>query len=441
MGNLASNWRDQRLEASSADVPWTADNLEGVAEELLANVSASGVAIVRGDTEVAGTLVCVVSVGTCVPPPAAQVDPNSGISGRCIRERRTQRCYDTRIDPRVERAASERLGIRSLVAAPMIVGSHCIGLIEAVSDRPGHFDEVRAAVVESGAARAAALIAAEQSFSESLSRDAVPPDCHETANVLQASALPHEVEQTSAEDVHVERSTAKGKQDLRFSGAKEEAQRRFKPWVAVIAAVLLATLVTLYGLHRHTNSRLANSHSTAQALPSDLPVRQAIPNRTTAAPPTEQAKESYAGPGLAAAAGARRGVISDQIRLARAYLSGDGVPKSLEKAASWYIIAGENGSAQAKRRSIELTRGMAPSEIAQIRFDVGKMNMEGIGTRKNFVAAYTWFELSKAAGDVRAEAAEQRLRSQMQPAEVQEGKHRAFLWLQSHVTKTIVPND
>ena len=435
MGNVASNWRDQRLEVSSADVPWTADNLEGLAAELLANVTASGVAIVREDTELAGTLVCAVSVGTCVPPPAAHVDPNSGISGRCIRERRTQRCYDTRIDPRVERAASERLGIRSLVAAPMIVGSHCIGLIEAVSDRPGHFDEVRAAVVESGAARAAALITAEQSFLESLSSDAVPPDYHETANVLQASVLAHEVEQTSAQDVHVDRSTAKSKQDLRFGDAKEDAAR-FKPWPAAIAAVLLAILVTLYGLQRHTNSRIANSHSMAQALLSDLPVRPIVtPNRTTAAPPIEHANESYAAPRLAAAAGARRGVISDQIRLARAYMSGDGVPKSLEKAASWYIIAGENGSAQAKRRSIELTRGMAPSEIAQIRFDVGKMNMEGIGTRKDFVGAYTWFELSKAAGDVRAEAAEEKLRSQMQPAEVREGKHRASVWLQSHVMK------
>jgi hypothetical protein len=106
MGNLASNWRDKILQAVSADVPWAADDLEGLAQELLANVTASGVAIVHEDPEVAGTLVCMVSIGACVPPRAAHVDPSSGISGRCIRERRTQRCYDTRIDPRVERVVS-----------------------------------------------------------------------------------------------------------------------------------------------------------------------------------------------------------------------------------------------------------------------------------------------------------------------------------------------
>ena len=132
---------------------------------------------------------------------------------------------------------------------------------------------------------------------------------------------------------------------------------------------------------------------------------------------------------------ANRGVISDQLRLAQGYLQGNGVPRSAEKAATWYIIAGENGSIEAKRRSIAVTRGMAPFQIGQIRFDVGKMFMNGIGIRRDNIAAFTWFQLAKAAGEVRAEGEEEILKTRMQPAQVEEGKSHASTWLQSHARK------
>jgi TPR repeat protein len=137
----------------------------------------------------------------------------------------------------------------------------------------------------------------------------------------------------------------------------------------------------------------------------------------------------------ALSAAASGGIIPDQLRLAQAYLEGKGLPRNAEKAASWYIIAGENGSLKAKQRSIEVTRGMASFEIGQIRFDVAKMFMNGIGTRRDNVAAYTWFELAKAAGEVRAEGEEEILNTRMRPAQVEEAKRRASTWLQSHARK------
>lgn len=441
MGNLATNWRDKPLQAVSSDVPWTAHNLEGLAQELLANLTASGVAIVREDPELAGTLVCVVSVGACVPPRAAHVDPTSGISGRCVRERRTQLCYDSRLDPRVERAASERLGLRSLVAVPLVVGSRCIGLIEAVSDRPGHFDGARATVVESAANRTAALLAAQPNSSESIKVHPAPSPCNETAHPIHAPVPFREAEEASAQEVHVDRSVTNGQPHLQFGSAERTPRRRSSLWSALIAAALLAAWVSFYLVHRHTEQRITNSQQVrTQASPSDIPAVPAItPKQKTATPPTGKVNASDAAPHLAAADGARRGLVSDQIRVAQAYMTGNGVPKSPEKAASWYIIAGENGSATAKRRSIEVTRGTALAEIAQIRFDVGKMYMDGIGTRKDYVAAYTWFELAKAAGDIRAEHEEEVLQTRMQPHQVREGKHRASAWLQSHLRKLSRP--
>jgi TPR repeat protein len=124
--------------------------------------------------------------------------------------------------------------------------------------------------------------------------------------------------------------------------------------------------------------------------------------------------------------------------LAQAYLAGDNVPEDQAKAASWYIMAGENGSAEGKRRSIEITHGMAPFQIGEIRFDLGKMYMNGIGAARDYVSAYAWFELAKAAGDIRAQAEENALEPKMDPGQVQEARQRASQWLQSHSRKASV---
>jgi TPR repeat protein len=121
--------------------------------------------------------------------------------------------------------------------------------------------------------------------------------------------------------------------------------------------------------------------------------------------------------------------------LAQAYLTGDNVPEDQAKAASWYIMAGENGSAEGKRRSIEITHGMAPFQIGEIRFDLGKMYMNGTGTAQDYVSAYAWFALAKAAGDIRAQAQQDTLEQKMDSGQVQQARQRASQWLQSHSRK------
>lgn len=433
MGNLASNWQDQSPRALAPEMPWTADNLEELAGELLANVAATGIAIVREDSEVAGTLVCVVSLGTCVPARAAQVDPGSGISGRCVRECRTQRCYDTRIDPRVERAVSERLGIRSLVVVPLIMGSRCVGLIEAVSDRPGHFDEDHAAVVERAAKKAAGILARQQNSSSSFS-DQLPAHASESAQPMETTGFSLGFQDRPQ---HItDADSSRPETALQFDERHEDSRSRPSLWWwAGLPAALIAVLLVAYSFRRHTKDQIASIHraSTQSQPPSVPPLAQ---NGKTTTPVTDPAIQTDPPPPLARAEGARRGRITDQIELARAYMNGDGVTKSREKAASWYIIAGENGSATAKRRSIEVTHEMTLAQIAQIRFDVGKMYMDGVGTGKDYVTAYKWFELAKAAGNRRAQGEEEILSTRMQPIQVQDGRQRASIWLESHLGKT-----
>lgn len=435
MGNLASDWENQSSPLLSAQALWTAKDLEMLARELLGSVTATGIAIAHQQSSVPDTLVCAVSIGACVPPKGARVDPKSGISGRCIRQGRAQRSYDTSVDPRVERAVVERLGIRSLVAAPIFLGSCCVGLVEAVSDQPGHFDTDTVALVESAADAAAELLRTQQKSSENLiPHNSRLPSSIEAAQERDSSTLSNGIEE-SAQSELIGPSSFPNPTNIPGVGDEPPAPRgKLASWCLVAAVVLIAIIAGSYVLYQPTSRQSTISANRAQTSLSDLaPSSAAVQQKqTTALPPTDGKNGTDFSALLEAA---NRGVISDQLRLAQRYLKGNDVPRSAEKAATWYIIAGENGSIQAKRRSITITRGMAPFQIGQIRFDVGKMFMNGIGTRRDNVAAFTWFQLAKAAGEVRAEGEEEILKTRMQPAQVEEGKRRASTWLRSHTMK------
>ncbi|HKT26128.1 MAG TPA: GAF domain-containing protein [Terriglobales bacterium] len=435
MGNLASNWENPSSRLLSPEAGWTATDLDALGRELLVKVAASGVAIAHEQSNAPETLACAVSVGASVPPRGAQVNRSSGISGRCIREGRTQRTYDACIDPRVERAVIERLGIRSLVAAPIFLGSCCVGLVEAVSDQPGHFDADRVALVESAAHAAAELLRAQQKSSENLiPHNSRLPSSVEAAQEPDSPTLSNGTEESAQSEIIGPSSFSNA---INISGVGDELptpRGKFRLWCLVAAVLLIAIIATSYVLYRRTSRQSTISANRAQTSLSDLPASSdAIQQKQTIVLPPGDGKNGTDSSALLKAAS--RGVISDQLRLAQRYLKENGVQQNAEKAASWYIIAGENGSIEAKRRSIAVTRGMAPFQIGQIRYDVGKMLMNGVGTRKNDIAAYTWFELAKAAGEVRAEGEEETLKSRMQPAQVEEGKKRASTWLRSHARR------
>ena len=426
----------------SAQARWTAaTDLEALARELLVSVAATGVAIAHQESDLSETLVSAVSVGTCVPPRGVMVDLNSGISGRCIREGRTQRTYDASIDPRVELSVIERLGIRSLVVAPIFVGPRCVGLVEAVCHEPGHFDASRVALVESAADAAAELLHSQQKPSEDLiPHSARLPSPIEAAEEPDSPTLSSGIEESTESELIGSSSVSHTTNAPRADDQLLTPRGKFVSWYMVAAVLSIAIIATSYALYRHLWRQSTTSARRAQNSSSDLPAASAASQSQKTRTVLAQVDTKSGTDSSALSEAASHGVISDQLRLAQAYLDGNGMPRNVEKAASWYIIAGENGSVKAKRRSIEVTRGMALFEIGQIRFDVGKMFMNGIGTQKDDVAAYTWFELAKAAGEVRAESEEEILKSRMQLPEVEEGQRRASAWLRSHARKLRRPD-
>ena len=67
----------------------------------------------------------------------------SGFSGECVRTGKLLRSNDTEADERVDRQSCRALGIRSIIAAPVILGEKVIGLLEVFSAQPNAFRRKR----------------------------------------------------------------------------------------------------------------------------------------------------------------------------------------------------------------------------------------------------------------------------------------------------------
>jgi localization factor PodJL len=102
------------------------------------------------------------------------------------------------------------------------------------------------------------------------------------------------------------------------------------------------------------------------------------------------------------------------------------------KSAAWYIIASSRGSQRATKSAVEISRDLQPFEIAQVRFNLGTMFRDGIGTSADLMTSYLWFSLANTAGDVRAPGAQRNLEQVMTPSQIAEGRRRTAQWLKSH---------
>lgn len=113
-------------------------------------------------------IVCVARSGPIGPPPGAQMDSRSGISGECLRQGRSFRCKDSETDSRVDAEVCRSLGIRSLVVVPVFEGPDVVGLVEVFSSQPNAFQDQHLAMLE----QLASLIADSKAQAAT---DPVPP--------------------------------------------------------------------------------------------------------------------------------------------------------------------------------------------------------------------------------------------------------------------------
>jgi putative methionine-R-sulfoxide reductase with GAF domain len=127
--------------AQMMDVPAAPTEKEALNQELeeaCLNTGATGaaIALVQGEE-----MVCHASAGPQAPGIGSRLDLRTGLSGSCIQTRLLQQCIDTETDSRVDAGACRRLGVRSVVALPLLDGDKVFGIFEILSSRPNAFSQ------------------------------------------------------------------------------------------------------------------------------------------------------------------------------------------------------------------------------------------------------------------------------------------------------------
>jgi putative methionine-R-sulfoxide reductase with GAF domain len=109
-----------------------------IAERAQALTGASGAAIAlrKGDE-----MVCRARAGRTAPDLGVRLQSDSGISADCVRTGQVVLCHDAQDDPHVDVAVCQRLGVRSILAAPLRHFRRTLGVFEVFSSAPHAFAE------------------------------------------------------------------------------------------------------------------------------------------------------------------------------------------------------------------------------------------------------------------------------------------------------------
>jgi len=117
-----------------------------IAERARSLTRGSGAAIALAHQ---GAVLCRASIGNSAPVLGTRLEMNSGFCGECFRTGRSLRCDDAAIDPRVDEESCRRLGVRSILAAPIRYERETVGLLVVFAPQAFMFDEGDVAIAES----------------------------------------------------------------------------------------------------------------------------------------------------------------------------------------------------------------------------------------------------------------------------------------------------
>jgi protein TonB len=112
--------------------------LNEIVEEASLATGATGAAIVLARD---GEMVCRACGGSTAPQLGSRLENGPSIAKECLRTHRLQRCDDVQADPRAGMEAACSLGVRSMLALPLLHNQEVVGLFEVSSTRPAAFGE------------------------------------------------------------------------------------------------------------------------------------------------------------------------------------------------------------------------------------------------------------------------------------------------------------
>lgn len=111
--------------------------------QVLTGASGAAIALRKGHE-----VICRARAGRTAPDLGVRLQTESGVSARCLRTGEVVVCSNVEDDPHADRLTCERLGVRSILAAPLRQSQQTLGIFEVLSAAPNAFDSQDVATMQ-----------------------------------------------------------------------------------------------------------------------------------------------------------------------------------------------------------------------------------------------------------------------------------------------------
>jgi putative methionine-R-sulfoxide reductase with GAF domain len=109
----------------------------------LTRATGAAVALRKGNE-----IVCRARTGRTAPDLGVRLQTDTGISAECVRTGEVVLCHDAQRDPQVDLASCHRLGVRSILVAPLRHFRKTLGIFEVLSSAPNAFNRADVATMQ-----------------------------------------------------------------------------------------------------------------------------------------------------------------------------------------------------------------------------------------------------------------------------------------------------
>ena len=111
--------------------------------QVLTGATGAAIALRRGNE-----IVCRARTGRTAPDIGVRLQTDSGLSAECVRTGEVLVCDDAESNPRVDWATCRRMGVRSILVAPLRHFRRTLGVFEVLSSTPHAFDNSDVATMQ-----------------------------------------------------------------------------------------------------------------------------------------------------------------------------------------------------------------------------------------------------------------------------------------------------
>jgi GAF domain-containing protein len=133
--------------------------------QALTGATGAAIALRKGDE-----VICRARAGRTAPDLGVRLQTESGISAECLRRSEVVLCNDAEGDPQVDLVCCRRLGVRSILAAPLRQFQKTLGIFEVLSSAPHAFNHQDVATMQLLSSMMVAAIARVSRIGASASR-------------------------------------------------------------------------------------------------------------------------------------------------------------------------------------------------------------------------------------------------------------------------------